>query len=143
MLSIHFKDKSSEFAQATGSHWHTFTMAGTHTMQVCVPGSGKALAENLAELLYQPAELPLNIRAAIYLPNLPWFTVLTGNLVVIYRGIVSCTEDTIFVNSGPETDCYRFGPASGFINAFSLSRQLKTGDNLSKLHKHIAARRTL
>lgn len=142
MLTVEFHSKCPEFKPTAGTSWHTFTMAGTHTMQVCVPGHSIQVAEQLAELLYQPADLPLNIRAALYMPLLKSFTVLTGNQVVVYRGTVCFTNTQILVNTGKLTDCFVFSPASGFINAFSLARQFKQDDALNKLYKHIANRRT-
>lgn len=129
--------------------WSSFVMAGTHTIDVVGPKS-VALRKHLAELLYQPNDIPLESRASMYLPDEPQWVALTGNQTLIYRGKVDVISPfggrpILAINQNIEmTDGTTFKSGSGFINLFTLQRQLKTDHDLEnglKILRHIFTRR--
>lgn len=129
--------------------WSSFVMAGNHTIDIAGPKS-QGHRQLLAELLYQPNEVQLQNRAAMYLPDQEQWVAWTGNQTLIYRGTVDVISPfagrtIVAVNQKIDmTDGMTFRPCSGYINLFTLQRQLRVDsplDNGLKILKHIFSRR--
>jgi hypothetical protein len=130
--------------------WTSFVMAGSHTIDVVGPSDMKT-KQLLADLLYQPNNMPLQQRASLYISEYDQWIALTGNQTLIYRGQVSLiapfsSRPILAINQQPIelTDGVAFKPCSGYINLFTLQRQLRLNHDLEnglKIIRHIYTRR--